>query len=55
VDDSRSNSETINIEPVSETIENASEDSINEKCEASHHSVSSFIVFSRTFFKWKKI
>ncbi|KAL9316647.1 hypothetical protein ACSQ67_017648 [Phaseolus vulgaris] len=38
VDDSRSNSETINIEPVSETIENASKDSINEKCEASHHS-----------------
>ncbi|CAJ1971393.1 unnamed protein product [Sphenostylis stenocarpa] len=37
-DGSHSNSETINIKPVSETIENASEDSINKKCEAPCHS-----------------
>lgn len=45
-DDSHSNSETINIEPVSETIKNGSEDSINEKCQDSHHSVSSLMLFS---------
>ncbi|XP_014502537.1 heat shock 70 kDa protein 16 [Vigna radiata var. radiata] len=37
-DDSHSNSETVNISPVSETIENASDDSINKKFEASRHS-----------------
>ncbi|XP_027938865.1 heat shock 70 kDa protein 16-like isoform X2 [Vigna unguiculata] len=37
-DDSYSNSEAINISLVSETIDNASDDSINKNCEASHHS-----------------
>lgn len=45
-DDSHSNSETVNISPVSETIENASDDSINKKFEASRHSVRSLVMFS---------
>jgi len=45
-DDSYSNSEAINISLVSETIDNASDDSINKNCEASHHSVSSLLLFS---------
>ncbi|KAG4964388.1 hypothetical protein JHK85_039363 [Glycine max] len=35
--DYHSNSEAMNVEPVSETVENVTEDSINKKCEAPRH------------------
>jgi len=55
--DYHSNSEAMNVEPVSETVENVTEDSINKKCEAPRHLVSTPMLFCLspllTFFYWK--
>ena len=41
-----SNSEAMDVEPISETVENRIENSINKKCEFPHSSVSTHVVLS---------
>lgn len=48
--DYHSNSEAMDVEPISETVENVTEDGINKKCESPHRSVSTFLSLSLSLF-----